>query len=104
MIPIKINNLNDMDKYNLYKVEKIYGPNYDPITKDILFSFNDIIKHFSGKTSDGDSVIKKQSTLITDHNMVLFSSEMIADMFSGLWNRDYWIQESFKQLSFIIPN
>ena len=79
----------------LHKVEGIYGPEYDPITKEVLFTVNDIIECFSGRNEYADWIIKGVKVAIKNHDEVLFRSEDIAEMFSGVYNRNYWIQGSF---------
>ncbi len=80
------------------KVKGIYGDDYDPITKEVLFSFNHIKRAFFSKTHQGDMIIDKISMFIENKEEIRFSSEMISEIFSGVKNRTYWIQDSFKEL------
>jgi len=79
----------------LSKVEGVYDTEYDPITKEVLFTVNDIIECFSGRNEKADWIIQGVKVAIKNHDEVLFSSEDISEMFSGVYNRNYWIQGSF---------
>jgi len=87
-----------MDVSKFSKVQVIYGNDYHPETKEVLFSFSHIKKAFFGKTREGDMIINKISMFIEKKEEIRFSSEMISEIFSGTKNRTYWIQDSFKEL------
>jgi hypothetical protein len=82
----------------LHKVEGIYGPGYDPITKETLFTVNDIVNYFSGFRREADVAIEAVSVIIKNHDKILFSSEDISEILSGVRNRDYWVQDCFRKL------